>query len=151
MTNRIWKWSLAAIGTLSLAIVALFAFLVLDSGRDKDHLIMQSASPDGKLIVELHQVITPMHGGPDTLYVAIRTQESYGEKIYSRTYECYDFSAFRFEWNSLHDLTIYYGECSASPYDNPQENASENKIWQSDAEWHGITIHYSDTHHKATR
>ena len=151
MISAIFRWFSAISAVVLVAALALFVFLVLDSGSDKDHFLKQSVSPDGKLVVELHQITTPMHGGPDTVYVAIRKSgERSGDKIYSKTFECADFSAFGVEWTSGLELTIKYGECNASGHDNPQEKIKENRVWQKDATWHNVRINYEDARHCAT-
>ena len=125
---------------------------IVDSQR-KDSLILQKPSPDGKLVAEIHTFTTAMWGGPDTLYVAIRQSDrSEPEKVYSRTYECGDFSAFGLEWETPEELTIKYGECNPSPFAHtPAENAKENKIWQQETSWNGVTIRYDDARREATR
>ena len=56
--------------------------------QEQDRLILQTQSPDGKLVAEVHTFTTGMWGWPDTLYVALRESENpFGDKVYARTYE----------------------------------------------------------------
>ncbi len=91
-----------------------------------------------------------MWGGPDTLYVSLRNPADRfgGAKVYSRTYECGDFSAFTLQWQTPTQLTVNYGECNASYVDDDQTNAQENKVWQKEANWGGVAIQYVDTKYK---
>jgi hypothetical protein len=93
-----------------------------------------------------------MWAGPDTVYVAMRTATRVGsDRIYSKTYECDDFSGFGLEWNSPNQLTVTYGECHESKFNGPTEFAQENKVSKSDSAWNDIAIRYVDSHHVASR
>lgn len=93
-----------------------------------------------------------MWGGPDTLYVSLRNPaDRIGDKVYSRTYECGDFSAFNLQWQTPTQLTIKYGECNASYVDDDQTNAQENKVFQEEANWGEVAIQYVDAKYKARR
>jgi hypothetical protein len=93
-----------------------------------------------------------MWGGPDTLYVSLRNlADSFGDKVYSRTYECDDFSAFNLQWQSPTQLAIRYGECNASNSDDDQTNAQQNKVLQKEANWGAVAIQYVDARYKARR
>jgi hypothetical protein len=143
MIRGIFKWLGLIFGVVLLAVVALFVFLVLDSGGDKDQLVKQAASPDGKLMAELHQITTPMHGGPDTLRVTIGPIKGpSGGVVYSRSYECTsDYSAFRLQWKTPNELIVTYGTCNSGRW----HTKDENKVWQSYAEWHDVKINYLDS------
>jgi hypothetical protein len=120
--RRIFKLLGVILGVVLVAVLVLVGFLVLDSGGSKDQTIKQAASPNGKLVAEIHQITTPMHGGPDTLTVTIRqAQDPIGQKVYSRTYECDDFSAFRIQWMAPSELTIMYGACNTSGINTIEE------------------------------
>ena len=130
---------------LSVLLVGVI-FLIFDSGHPKDTMIQQALSPDGKLVAELHQVITPMHGGPDTLYVSMRPNSvTEGEHIYSQTYECDDFTQFRLTWLNPKELNVSYGTCNLGRlhYDN------DNKVWNRVESWQDIKINYQDTKYVA--
>jgi hypothetical protein len=148
-------WGACAVAAVFLILVAalLWDWDRSSTRKEKDSLILQKPSPDGKLVAEIHTFTTAMWGGPDTLYVAIRQSDrSEPEKVYSRTYECGDFSAFGLEWETPEELTIKYGECNPSPFAHtPAENAKENKIWQQETSWNGVTIRYDDARREATR
>jgi hypothetical protein len=148
MISKVVKVSALIVGITLLGVLALLAFLVFNSGGPKDHLLQQKASPDGRMIAELHANITPMHGGPDTLYVTIRrTGQPFGSEVYSRTYECSDVGAYRLEWEGPNELTIAYGACDSGRW----HTKDENKVWKSDVTWEGVRIIYEDTKHVATR
>ena len=55
MNFKIVKVVASILGALLVGALALFGFLVFDSGKSKDYLLQQKVSPDGKLIAELHQ------------------------------------------------------------------------------------------------
>jgi hypothetical protein len=124
-------------------------------GRERpwqDKLIQQKPSPDGKSVAEIHTFTTLMWGGPDTLYVSLRNSaDPFGDKVYSRTYECDDFSAFNLQWQTPTQLTIRYGECNTSYVDDDQSNAQENKVFQKEANWGTVAIQYVDAKYKARR
>lgn len=141
-------------GSLAVLVAVAFAALMWD-GRDRpwqDELIQQRPSPDGKFVAEIHTFTTQMWGGPDTLYVSIRNPaDRTGDKVYSRTYECGDSSAFDLKWETPTQLTIKFGECNASYVDDLQTNARENRVWQRDPNWGGVAIQYVDAEYKARR
>jgi hypothetical protein len=138
-----------------VALVAIGLVALIVDGGDRpwqDKLIQQRPSPDGKSVAEIHIFTTRMWGGPDTLYVSIRDADRpRGAKVYTRTYECDDLSAFDLKWQTPTQLTIRYGECNASYVDDPQTNAQQNKVWQSEDNWDGVAIQYADAKYKARR
>lgn len=136
------------LATILLAASALFCFLVLDWRGSRDYLVQQEASPDGKFIPELHQIITSMHRRPDTLCVTLRdVSHPFGDKVYFRTYECSNLSAFRLQWESPNELKIDYGECDSGRWHTKDENAIRN----NDAVWRDVKITYQDTKYVSTR
>jgi hypothetical protein len=152
MSRDILKWFGIICGSLLLAALSFFGYFVMNSGRDKDHLLRQAVSPDGKLKAEIHQNITPMHGGPDTLRVTIAPVDApFGDVVYSRTYECDDHGAFQIQWENSSELTIAYGACSGSGLSANEEFNRENRVWKKDPVWHDVNITYKDTKHVATR
>jgi hypothetical protein len=139
--RRIFKWVGMVLGVVLVGVLVLVGFLVLDSGGSKDQTIRQAVSPDGKLVAGIHQIMTPMHGGPDTLRVTIGSSERLGEVVYSQTYECSDYGAFRLQWNTPNKLTIVYGTCDSGRW----HTVDENKVWQRDTEWRDVKIAYQDS------
>jgi hypothetical protein len=138
------KWSLVVFGTILLLLVAGFAFLVFDfRGLDKSRLVRESISPNGHLVAEVHEVITPMHGGPDTVQVTLRpASRAVGDIVYSQTFECGpDYSAFQVEWQDSKNLTVSYGICDAGRY----HSASDKNVFQKSTSWEGISISYRDS------
>jgi hypothetical protein len=139
MSRRIFKWFGMIIGGMLLAVLILFAVILLGWGRNKDQLIKQAISSDGKLVAEIHQIITPMHGGPDILQVTIRSAKySSGDVVYSQTYEC---DTFRLQWKNPNELTVVYGACDSGRW----HTKDENKVWQRNLEWRDVTIDYQDS------
>jgi hypothetical protein len=141
-------------GILTALFAVGFVALLADSRERpwQDKLIQQRPSPDGKFVAEIHTFTTTMWGGPDTLYVSLRNPaDRIGDKVYSRTYECGDFSAFNLQWQTPTQLTIKYGECNASYVDDDQTNAQENKVFQEEANWGEVAIQYVDAKYKARR
>ena len=106
------KVSLWLSGGLLFAVLGLLAFLLLSWAGSKDQTRQSALSPDGRFVAELHTAITPMHGGPDTLYVAIRRKnEAFGETVFSRVYECDDTNGFNIRWTGAEALSVSAGEC----------------------------------------
>lgn len=150
---KVGAWGAAiVVAVLVVLLVALFVDWGRSSAhRDQDYIVQQKASPDGKLVAEIHRATTGMWQGPDTVYVAIRsTKNAVGDHVYSKTYECDDFSGFGLEWNNLNQLTVTYAECHESKFNSPTEFAQENKVSKSDSAWNDVTIRYVDSHHIAT-
>jgi hypothetical protein len=159
---RLSSFFLVKVGARGTAIVVVALLLLLvalfvDWGRssasgDQDYVVQKKASPDGKLIAELRRATTGRWEGPDTLYVEVHSAtETSGDRVYSKTYECDDFSGFDLEWNDPSQLTVTYGECHESKFNSPTEFAQENKVSKRDSTWHNVTIRYVDSHHVATR
>ena len=93
--RRAVKVSLWSFGALGLAFLGVLLFLLVSFGSSKDQTRLSAQSPDGKFVAELHTVMTPMHGGPDILYVAIRGEnQAFGDTVFSRVYECDGVRAF---------------------------------------------------------
>jgi hypothetical protein len=142
------KWLLIGFGTILALLGMGFAFLVVDfRGHDQTRLIRESASPDGRLVADVNEVITPMHGGPDTVQVTLRpASRAIGDVIYSQTFECGpDYSAFQVEWQTSQNLTVSYGICDAGRY----TSASDKKVLQKRTSWEGINISYKDSGYMA--
>ena len=139
------KVSLWLSGGLLFAVLGLLAFLLLSWGGSKDQTRQSALSPDCRFVAELHTVITPMHGGPDTLYVAIRGKnEAFGETVFSRVYECDDTNGFNIRWTGAEALSVSAGECDTG-------HPEDDRINTKQVVWRGIAINYLDTHHTATR
>jgi hypothetical protein len=112
----------------------------------KDDVIREKTSPDGKLVAEMHELTTAMHGGPDTVSVTIR-QTGYpyeNETIYSRVYECDDFSGFDLQWKRSNELTISYGNCNGR-----WQTPDENRVLETKSTWRDVKIEYRDSGHVA--
>jgi hypothetical protein len=142
-------WTLG--GASALILLALIA-LMIDWSKSgartaKDDVIREKTSPDGKLVAEMHELTTAMHGGPDSVSVTIR-QTGYpyeNETIYSRVYECDDFSGFDLQWKQSNELTISYGNCNSGRW----HTSDENRVLQTKSAWHDVKIDYRDSGHLA--
>jgi hypothetical protein len=114
-------------------------------GGSKDQTRQSAPSPDGRFVAELHTVITPMHGGPDTFYVAIRGKnDAFGETVFSRVYECDDTDGFNIRWTGAEELNVSSGECNTG-------HPEDDRINTKQVVWRGVAINYLGTHHTATR
>ena len=152
-------------GITLLVVLIVFGALMIDWIRsaartERDVLIEKKVSSDGKIISEVHKFTSAMHGGPDLLYVIIKlapqqvndhtlseglpSQDE--QKIYSRTYECSDYSAFHIEWTGSEKLTVYYGECNTGS----NYSKEEDTVWEKRHEWHDVKIEFQDTKYVAT-
>lgn len=146
--RRAVKVSLWLFDSVLVAALGFIVFLLLSWGGDKDQTRKSVPSPDGRFVAELHTVVTPMHGGPDTLYVAIRGKsDAFGETVFSRVYECDDTSGFDVRWSGAETLDVSYGACDTGQWHTP----AEDRITIKQAVWRGIVINYFDTHHTAVR
>ena len=142
-------WTLG--GASALILLALIA-LMIDWSKSgartaKDDVIREKTSPDGKLVAEMHELTTAMHGGPDTVSVTIR-QTGYpyeNETIYSRVYECDDFNGFDLQWKQSNELTISYGNCNSGRW----HTSDENRVLQTKSAWRDVKIDYRDSGHLA--
>ena len=142
-------WTLG--GACALILLALIALMInwSKSGAQtaKDDVIREKTSPDGKLVAEMHELTTAMHGGPDTVSVTIR-QTGYpyeNETIYSRVYECDDFNGFDLQWKQSNELTISYGNCNSGRW----HTSDENRVLQTKSAWRDVKIDYRDSGHLA--
>jgi hypothetical protein len=148
MTKSWLKWSLISCGIIFLCFLAGLMLLVADfGGHTKTRLIRESASPNGQVIASAYEVITPMHGGPDSVQVTLRPSTfALGDIIYSEAFECGpDYSAFQFEWQSPSRLTVSYGICDAGRY----RSATDNKILRKIGRWQEVSIVYRESGHVA--
>jgi len=142
-------WTLG--GASALILLALIA-LMIDWSKSgartaKDDVIREKTSPDGKLVAEIRELTTAMHGGPDTVSVMI-TQTGYpyeNETIYSRVYECDDFNGFDLQWKQSNELTISYGNCNSGRW----HTSDENRVLQTKSAWRDVKIDYRDSGHLA--
>jgi hypothetical protein len=150
-----------ALGIAAAAFLLLFGALMIDWDRssakvEEDVLIARDLSPDKQSVAEIHLLRTAMHSGPDKIYATIsKTGSPASDRIYERTYECDDLSAFRLQWDSRRDLRITYGKCDAGVaqgkglYKDFNEK-QQNKVWRSDIAWQDVRISYEDTKYVAT-
>ena len=142
------KWILLSFGAIFLLLFAGFMVLVVDfGGHSKSRLLVESTSTDGRLVAEVREVVTPMHGGPDSVQVSLRSvTRAAGDVIYSQVFECGpDYSAFQVKWESPTVLVISYGTCDAGRYRSP----TDNKILQMNTVWHDVTIRYQNSEYVA--
>jgi hypothetical protein len=142
------KVSLWVLGSVLVAVFGLSVFLLLSWGVAKDQTKRSAASPDGRFVAELHTVIAPRFGGPDTLYVSIRGQkDTFGETVFSRVYECDDTSGFNIHWTGPEELNVLYGACDTGQLHTP----ADDRITTKQVVWRGVTVNYLDSHHPAMR
>ncbi|HEY1938465.1 MAG TPA: hypothetical protein VGJ33_11075 [Candidatus Angelobacter sp.] len=147
MSRKVFRIIGWGVGIILVGIIGLVGFLIYDVAPTTDHLILQKTSTDGKTVAELHQLTTRMHGGADTIHVNIRPVNlSEGKEVYSQTYECSDFRAFRLQWISSNELKISYGTC----YSERWHYKDDNKVWKRDQLWNNIKIEYEDGKYVAT-
>lgn len=160
--SRIFK-ALGLTAGITLGVTLLFfGVLMIDWARsasrvERDDLVAQARSPDKHFVAELHLFTTAMHGGPDKLYVTLGEVGSpRGDKIYERTFECDDLSAFPLRWATPHELIFTHGECDPEPerakgkyrdFDYKQQN----RIWRSERIWRDVKITYDDSKYVARR
>jgi len=137
-------WTLG--GAFALILLVLIALMIDWSKSAKDDVIREKTSPDGNLVAEMHELTTPMHGGPDTVSVTIRqTEYTYeNEIIYSRIYECDDFSGFDLQWKRSNELTISYGNCNGRWH-----TPDENRVLETKSTWRDVKIEYRESGHVA--
>jgi hypothetical protein len=148
MEIRWLRWPLILSGVFLLVLLAGFLWLVADFGaNDITRSIRQSESADGRFVAEVREVITRMHGGPDSVQVTLRaTKSALGDVVFSQTFECGpDYSAFQVEWKSPQSLVIQEGMCDAGRY----SSASNNKVLQKSEAWHQVKISYRRSDHVA--
>ena len=156
MSLRLSKTLAVTSGIVVASVLVLLGALMIDWGRsaakvEKDLLIAQAISPDQRCVAEIHSLTTAMHGGPDKVYVTLgRTDFPPGDRIYERTYECDDMSAFHLRWQSAHDLAITYGACNPARKalegrDQDSYYREQNRVWRSDTAWDDVRVKYEDS------
>ena len=97
------------VGCSGIALVlALLALLEVDfGGSERNHVIWQARSPDARYVAELHEVITPMHGGPERVEVTWKSKEAFRAVVYAQTFECGpDDNGYQWQWSSSRTLII---------------------------------------------
>jgi hypothetical protein len=96
---------------LGIAVIAIL-FFVMREGESKDTIVARAVSPDGRRLLELHQVITPVHGGADHFQITLGdASASFGDTVYSHPFECSDFKTFRIWWTDSTHANVRYGPC----------------------------------------
>jgi hypothetical protein len=136
------KVALWGVGGVLLVVFALVVFVLVSWGGEKDRLVLRTTSPDGKLIAELHQDITSMHGGPDRLRLTIgRSTVAFGDTVFSEVWECSDDSAMHLAWNGSDRLTFQLGHCVPHIPDAPENH----QVFTRSTRWHEVSIAYSDS------
>lgn len=119
-----------------IAIVALVAYV---PGSDKDRLVREAASPDRQVVAEIHNVITPMWGGPDRVEVRLRHPgDINGRVVYSQMFECSNFAAFQLKWIRPQELEVTMNDCDSGNFNG----IPGNSITRQFSEWQGISIAY---------
>jgi hypothetical protein len=142
--TRVVKVSLWLSGAGVFAFLGLLVYLLVSEGASKDQMRASAWSPNGRFVAELHTVIAPVHGGPDTLYLAIRDKnEAFGETVFSRVYECDDANGFNIRWTGAETLNVSSGECDTG-------HSEEDRVHTKQMVWRGIAIKYFDTHDAGT-
>ena len=109
--TRPLKWIFLLLGTACLIVLAIVAFLVVDfPGHSTDHVVKRAVSPDGRGVAELHEVVTPMHAGPDLIRLKLSSiAGNDSATVYSSVFECGpDFSGYDLRWQSAHSLSFSY-------------------------------------------
>jgi hypothetical protein len=144
--NRVVKGFGLAIVAIGALVVILFASLLVDfSGHAKDRVLKKAVSPDGQFVAEVHEVITPMHGGPDRVDVTLQDQRSdqlVQAVVYSRIFECGpDYAGYGLRWQSSQSLTIWYPTCDGGRYRSPADNWVLQKLDM----WRGVAIVYHNS------
>jgi hypothetical protein len=145
--RRIYRILFVIVGAVGLACVALVTLVMVTWGGPKDRLVAQSLSPDKRTIAEIHEEITGMWGGPDTIYVSLM-----GQKVYVRVYGCDDSSGYTLHWESPHKLTVTYSACRPYPSRPGDYSVAESDpVQQMLRSWNDIEIGYKDSGHVATQ
>jgi len=143
MVRKIFKWfAITSAVVSSMVVVLLIALILCWPSGNSDRLVTSERSPDGHVTAEMHAVITPMWGGADRLEIRLRKfNQPTGEVVYSRMFECGDFSAFNTHWLSPKNLDITLGHCDSGIHDGVQ---SDMIVWTKLPAWNGIDITYTD-------
>lgn len=112
------KWTTIIAGVpLAFTLALVVALIAYVPGRDADRLVRASKSPDGSVVAEIHQVITPMWGGADRLEVRLSHANHFpSDVVYSSTFECAGLNDFRLTWTGPHTLEITLGRCTSGPF-----------------------------------
>lgn len=135
--TRPLKWILLLFGAAGLVVLAIIVFLVVDfPGQSTDHVVKRAVSPDGRVVAELHEVVTAMHGGPDLIHLTLSSIAGKDSAIvYSSVFECGpDFSGYELRWQSAHSLSFLYKTCAANPSNTAQGTQLNS--------WRDVNIHY---------
>lgn len=139
---RIAFWTVGGSVLVALTMIILVA---VTWGGNQDSTRLRRTSPDGSLVAEIHTVMTPMHGGPDTLYVTIiGKNQAFGEKVFSRVYECEDPRGFDLVWTTSKALRVSYPQCDTG-------RAEDNLVTTKQVIWRGIAIDYLENQRTAAR
>jgi len=139
---RIAFWATCS---LVLAALAVIIFVAVTWSGNRDSTRLSSTSPDRSFVAEIHTVTTPMHGGPDTLYVTIiGNKQAFGETVFSRVYECDDPRGFDLVWTTSKALRVSYPQCDTG-------RAEDNLVTVKQVIWRGIAIDYLESQRTAAR
>jgi hypothetical protein len=97
-----------AIGIAVIAIV----YLAVREGESKDRIVAKATSPDGRRLLELHQVVAPGHGGADYFKITLREATApFGDTVFTRRFECSDFQSFHISWTDSTHANVRFGPC----------------------------------------
>ena len=143
MLRKLWKWAaiLSAV-VLALVLIAVVFLIVYVPGEDKDLTIHTSTSPNGRIVAEIHNVVTPMWGGPDHIEIRLRHPgETNSQVVYSRMLEC-NFDAFQVRWKGPEQLDVTTADCDSGAINGVPSNAI---IAQKVSEWQGVRITYTNS------
>jgi hypothetical protein len=99
-------------GTAFGIALIVILYLVMREGESKDKIVAKAMSPDGRRLLELHQVVAPVHGGVDDFQITIGdATTSFGDTVYSHQFECSDFKSFRIWWTDSTHANVRFGPC----------------------------------------
>jgi hypothetical protein len=138
----------SGIALFPVAVAIFFIVVIFFRPIETDTIVEQKASPNGKFIAKIHKHF-PGGDRLPTLDVFIEsTMPSMYVlgKVYSRNYDCNDYTGFHVEWTGTNELTIYYGECDVGAFRSKEDDT----IWEMDDKWGGVGIRYRDTKYLAT-
>jgi hypothetical protein len=151
---RVVVWIFGSVLAIILTLVTALAvdWGISQSRAERDRIILQRTSLDGKRIAEIHTFTTARWGGPDRLYVSIREiSGSFGAKVYEQAYECDDTSAFGVRWQTPSQLQVRVGKCNSNPSLDIHSLDRQNKVLEEQPRSGPVTIDYVDANYVASR
>jgi hypothetical protein len=134
-------------GTVFCVVAAGALFLVMREGQPQDRMVAKSVSPDGRRILELHQVIAPVHGGADHLQITIGdAAASFGDVVFSQKFEYSDFKTFRIWWTDSTHANFRYGPCDTGHAEDRPMNPQPSSVL-----WKDVTLALDDSGRAVTQ